>query len=952
MQAGSGFAAFGHCNKRSLIAFVGASLLAMWPRPAGCQLQAERSRQPTQEQADFFERNVRPIFVNRCSSCHGERVSMAGLNLTTAEGFLKGTDTGPVVSPGDPSASRLLRAVGYAGKIKMPPGGRLPDAEIETLTKWVEMGTPWPKSDAPAKNAPKDARFWAFQPVRAYPPPKVDRGDWVRNPIDQFVMAKLEDNALTPSAPAERLTLLRRAKLDLHGLPPTEEEIREFLSDTGPGAFARLVDRLLASPRYGEQWGRHWLDVARYADSTGLDEDLRLPYSWRFRDYVINSFNEDLPYDRFVREQLAGDLIPAVRPREINAQGIVATGFLALGPKPLAQQDKLRVLYDVVDEQIDTTSKAFMGITVACARCHDHKFDPISTRDYYSLASIFASTRYFEDIKAFVSKVYFEPLAPHDVYERYRQSQERVKARELQIEALLNTEARRYSDSRLLPRLPDYMVGANEVYAGGKTVVDVASRDHLDQKTLEKWVDYLKPGSEFRPYLEQWHEATGSSVRQTADRYQEKFRAVSKQWGAELSKWEENVAAAVRLNQKAPDKPNFEGGAFGTGDARFFADVTAPEGAFGVSVKEQEALLSAESKRRLAELRQELDEMKKSAPPEPPMACAVTEGESVQQRVLIRGNHQSPGDPVAKQFPVVLAGNSQPPIEHGSGRKELAEWLTRADHPLTSRVMVNRIWQWHFGEGIVRTPNNFGSTGDRPSHPELLDYLAQKFVEQGWSIKSMHRMIMLSSTYQMSSHSSEDAREKDPGNRLLSHFSRRRLTIEEMRDSFLAVDGSLDLTMGGRIADGLKADEYEKRPSFNPDKIARRSVYLPLVRNKLPSVFKLFDFVDTTASSESRTESNIAPQALFMMNSEFIHERSHSLASLLLADRAAPNAARVERAYRMTLARTPTPQEVEVALSYLKKYPTNGHAEAEPNVAAWDSFCRVLLASNEFNYVD
>jgi hypothetical protein len=462
----------------------------------------------------------------------------------------------------------------------------------------------------------------------------------------------------------------------------------------------------------------------------------------------------------------------------------------------------------------------------------------------------------------------------------------------------------------------------------------------------------LKPGAECRPYLAQWHEATAGTVREVAKRYQQKFLAVSNLWDTELSKWMEGVATAVKLNRKAPDKPTFESGAFGTGDARFFADITAPEAAFGVPIKEQESLLTAESKLRLAKLRNELEAIKKDVPPEPPMACAVSEGESVQGRVLVRGNHQSPGDPVAKQFPVVLAGSSQPLIEHGSGRKELAEWLTRADHPLTSRVMINRMWQWHFGEGLVRTPNNFGSTGDRPSHPELLDYLAQKFAEQGWSIKSMHRMIMLSSTYQMSSHSSEDARKKDPGNRLLSHFSRRRLTIEEMRDSFLAVDGSLDLTMGGRILDGLHADEYEKRPTYNPDKIARRSVYLPLVRNKLPSVFKLFDFVDTTASAESRTESNIAPQALFMMNSEFIHERSLSLASILLADRAAPDTGRVERAYRMALARPATPEEVESALNYLKSYPKSVQTEAAPGISAWDSLCRILLASDEFNYVD
>ena len=900
---------------------------------------------------------------------------MAELQLTTAEGFFKGANSGPVVVAGDPAASRLIRTISYQEKIKMPPTGKLSDEQIEALTEWVRMGAPWPNAELgkarsasdPAKKDEPDrnqTEHWAFQPVKDHEPPKVGNQDWVQDPIDNFILAKLEEKGLKPAPAANRLTLLRRAKFDLHGLPPTEPEIEEFLSDTAPGAFARLIDRLLASPRYGERWGRHWLDVARYADSTGLDEDLPFPSSWRYRDYVMDVFNRDLPYDQFIREQIAGDLIPAEKPGEVNVQGIVATGFLALGPRAVAQIDKMRLTYDVIDEQIDTLSKTFMGLTVSCARCHDHKFDPITTKDYYSLVSIFASTRNFEDIKppgTVVSKLHFVPLVPKAVYQSYKDHQEKIKEKGLEIDAIVEMEVARDAAQRLYPRLPDYMVAAWNVYQEGSTLGDTARPEGLDEKVLEAWVGYLKPGMEFRPYLEQWHQADGSGVRGVAEEYQKIFEASAQPWNDKLRKWAKEVDTAVRQGKTLPEKPKFIAKSAIRPEDRFFLEVsnskngrdekhTAP---FALTKEKRDSILTGESKERVSRLRKELEELKKASPPEPPMACAVVEGEMVDQKVFIRGAHSNPGEVVPKQFPVVLAGTRQTPVTRGSGRKELGEWLTKPSHLLTSRVMVNRIWQWHFGEGLVHTPNNFGRSGENPTHPELLDYLARRFVESGWSIKNIHRLILSSSTYQMSSLLREGVRGMDPENRLLTHFPARKLSVEEMRDALLALDGSLDLTMGGTLWPSRDKWRGGRRPPpIKPEEARRRTVYLPIVRNKMPSVLRLFDFADSATSSGKRNQSNTAPQALFMMNSGFLHERSLSFAKFLLANGGYDNdSQRIERAYGIALTRKPEPDELKFGLSYIAYYPGNGAADSNPRLDAWQSFARMLMVSNEFHYV-
>ncbi len=894
---------------------------------------------------DFFESRIRPLLAVNCLSCHSPKLKTAGIDLSSPEGF-------PAIG------ERLVRAVGYQGKIKMPPTGKLSEQQIADLAEWVKRGAPWPKTPERSGGRPP---LWSLRPVEDPAPPLVRNKAWVQSPIDQFILAKLEASGLQPAPPADKLTLLRRATFDLTGLPPAEPEIRDFLADGSPGAFARVVDRLLASPRYGERWGRHWLDVARYADSTGADEDHRYPHAWRYRDYVIDAFNRDLPYDRFVMEQIAGDLLPAERPGErpgqvpgerpgqVNVRGIVATGFLALGPKLIAEQDKPKMLYDTIDEQIDVTSRGLLGLTIACARCHDHKFDPISTKDYYALASIFASTKSYKKLEGTVSQMYLAPLVPAEVYQRYEEHQKKTADKKKEIDEVVEAEAARYA-ARLRPRLADYMLAAPQVYASGAGLADLAARQKLDAAVLEKWVGYLKPKKDdVLPHLERWRSSTDANAAEIARDYQARFEAATGEWEAEITRWKKKVESALKNQMTPPDKPSPDT----VVKDRFFTEVAFGKGPFALPEKEKDrdALFSSESRERLAALQGEWNELKKTAPPEPPMADGVTEGEPVQQHVFIRGNTASPGDEVPKRFPVVLAGESQPPIARGSGRLELARWLVQPDHPLTSRVMVNRVWQWHFGEGLVRTPSNWGTLADPPTHPELLDFLARRFVESGWSMKALHRMILLSSAYQLSSETTAEKAKADPANRLWSRFNRQRLEVEEVRDAMLAADGSLDLTMGGTLQSGQGTDGENSaaRLSFSPEKSKRRTVYIPLRRSNLPMLLNLFDFGDATTTGEGRASTNVAPQALFMMNSQFVAERAEGLTKLLLAGAGASSddARRIERAYLLLLGRKPTQEETTEALGYV-----GAVAPAGPATERLQSFCHILLSSNEFLYVD
>lgn len=886
---------------------------------------------------DLFEKRVRPLFAGKCYSCHGEKVKMGGLNLSTNAGLADAIQSG-IVTRGDAEHSRLYRAVSWADTVKMPPTGKITSGEIASLRQWIEAGAPIPSATTRVLTKERkeiteeDRKHWAFLPVRPATPPETKGRDWARTGIDRFILSKLEEKGIRPAPPANKATLLRRVTFDLTGLPPTPEEIEAFQNDRSPEAFAKVVDRLLASPRYGERWGRIWLDVARYADSTGMDEDNLYPHAWRYRDYVVRAFNEDTPYNEFIRQQLAGDLLPARDPAE-RARNVVATGFLAIGPKALAQQDRLQMIYDVVDEQIDTTTKAFLGLTVACARCHDHKFDPIPTTDYYGLASIFASTTAYRNQgrPGAISFLHYTPL-DQAAYDRYQTHRWQTLSKFMEMEDVLAEDTNRENALRR-PKLADTLVAAWKVQFRG-VAVDAAAAEHsLDSANLSRWLKWLASTDvkARATYLKQWVEATADNIDSIASEYQERYAKIGTKWDARLESWRTRYAKESMQDRPLPDRP-----VFAEADDPFFSAVTFGEGPMAVRESPRVQFLRAEWKTLAGTM-----------PPEPELASAVTDGPPVDQHVFVRGNLYSPGEPVSRHFPAVLSTSERPPVITGSGRLQLAEWLESPENPLTARVMVNRIWQGHFGEALVRTANNWGKTGEPPVHPELLDYLARKFMDSGWSIKALHREILLSNTWQMSSKVSAGAREADPSNRYWSRFNRVRMSVEQMRDALLAIDNSLDLTTGGSLFPKGKG----KREPVDVDQLKRRTLYMPLRRGNLPSLFSTFDFGDATTAGEGRTRTNVAPQALFLMNSQFVADRSRGLAEKLLKATDLTDAARVQRAYLTVLAREPDGTETDSALSYIATLEQRLKGP-DAKAAAWASYCHVLLAANEFLYLE
>lgn len=900
----------------------------------------------------FFETSVRPLLVERCAVCHSEKLRSASLDLTSAAGFAKGADSGPLVVPGKPNQSRLIRAVRFQERIKMPPAGKLPDDEIRILEEWVRQGAYWPPEESPLSEAPTGASsdsgkdHWSFQPVSQPAPPAVENEDWASNPIDRFILARLEEKNLAPAAPADKLVLLRRAKFGLHGLPPTLDEIEQYEADTKPGAFERLLDRLLAAPQYGEHWARHWLDVARYAESTGVDEDHPFGHAWRYRDYVVDAFNEDLPYDQFIREQIAGDLLPAEEPGEVNRRGRIATGFLALGPRALAQRDAVQKKYDVVDDQIDTVAKAFLGLTLSCARCHDHKFDPLLTADYYALGSIFASTRIYLDWRKNGSRYYVAPLVSDEEYEPYRRHQDKIKAIKSIRARALQLAVEEYRLEGLGPKLADY-VSAVDGSAVDGSAVDGRSADGLDQKILERWRTYLGPNPAAPPHVAEWRNADAPNRARLAEEWRELFQQsltarakIYRDWlaRAEALAKKGEIADSAEIN----DLPN----------DLFLDSLVDDDGPFAVEDDKREDLISDAWKGRLEERKAEEKLLGETSPPEPPMTIAVMDGEIVDQHIFVRGRHQNQGDPVPKRFPIVLAGEDQPPVTSGSGRRELANWLASKSNPLTARVMVNRVWQQHFGQGLVATPNNFGRRGEAPTHPELLDYMASRFMAEGWSIKKLHRLIMTSNTYQMSSKTTDAAWTFDPENRLRSRFTRRRLSFEETRDSYLAVSGLLDPAMGGTLDPGAeKLTEFVRNNRrIDPDEYTRRSIYLPLMRNKIPALMTLFDYGDPASSTGARASSNVAPQALYLTNSELASRAAAGLAKRV--QEASDQETRIRTAYRLALTREPADKERTLVTEFLDQYRAKQTSSGDPEAAAWTSFCRMLMAANEFHYVD
>jgi len=782
----------------------------------------------TAEQVRFFETHIRPLLAEHCYRCHGAKKQKGDLRLDTRAGIREGGSSGmPIVVAGQPEKSLLMRSISHQDEtLKMPPKRRLSDRQIADLTRWVRMGALYPDTPS-AEEYETTRKFWGFQPPMDPPVPGVKNVAWAKTPLDRFVLAQLEANGLKPAPPANRRTLIRRATFDLTGLPPTPQEIDAFLADESPDAFARVVERLLASPGYGERWGRHWLDIARYADSNGLDENVAHGNAWRYRDYVVASFNRDKPYDQFLLEQLAGDLLSDSSDPSIRRERLIATGFLSLGPKVLAEVDEKKMEMDIVDEQIDTVGRSLLGLTLGCARCHDHKFDPLSTADYYALAGIFKSTRTMENFKK-VARWY---------------------------ESSLGTEA------------------------------DLARKAEHDRQVARQ------------------KEAIQKRIAQANEELKSRLKG-----GAAL-----------------PKKP--------------------------------EAVYPEETKAELKRLRDELTRLEKSAP-EMPSAMGVTEGTVADTSIHLRGSHLKLGKLAPRRVPRVLAGAHPPTFDNKqSGRLQLARWLVRPDHPLTSRVMVNRIWRWHFCQGLVRTPDNFGKLGERPTNPPLLDWLAHRFMDSGWSIKAMHRLIMHSATYQMNSTYDARAAERDPENRLYWRANVRRLEAEAARDALLAVSGSLDRTMGGsllKVKNRAYVFDHTSRDATRYDS-PRRSLYLPVIRNHLYDVFQLFDATDATVQNGDRVTTTVAPQALFMMNSDLVAQVSERLAAELLDDRKTDDAGRIRHLYEKTYGRPATAEETAKGREFIKaceqelrsKEPDAGKRRTQ----AWGCLCQVIVAANEFIYI-
>ncbi len=745
---------------------------------------------------DFFETKIRPVLVQHCYECHAAdaKIVRGGLQLDSKVATLKGGDSGASIIPGKPEDSLLISAIKHES-LAMPPKSKLPDNVIADFETWIRDGAVDPRKEArPAKLPPVDYEaaksHWAFQKISDPAPPQVQNAAWAVSPIDQFVLSKLEQSGMQPAAAADKRTLIRRATFDLIGLPPTVDEVNAFLADESPDAFARVVDRLLASPHYGERWGRHWLDLVRYATSNGADENHDLPNSWRYRDWVVRMMNQDLPLDQFIIQQLAGDLLPMPADEQQAGDLLTATGMLVLGPKMLAEQDKDKMMIDIVDEQIDTVSRTMLGLTIGCARCHDHKFDPITARDYYSLAGIFYSTKTMAD-RAFVSK---------------------------------------------------------------------------------------------------WMERSLPSQAITAQRAEHQAKIDGAK--AELAQMQPDNAEAIKQKQAAIEQLEK--------DMPQFAQVMATE-----------------------------------------------EGEIHNLPVHLRGNHLKPGpDKIDRGMPGILTSVSPAPAipANQSGRMQLAEWLVSKDNPLTARVIANRIWMWHFGKPLMRSPSNWGLKAEPPSHPELLDWLAQDLMRNNWSLKEMHRRILLSSTWQMSSHVRRDYADRDPENTLLWRQNRRRLEAEPVRDSILFVGGGLDMTIGGAVGD-VNAN--------------RRAIYLPVNRAALYEMFSTFDYVETANHIEQRPVTTVPNQALYLMNNSAVHEQSRRLIEQLpTTDPSVPLddlGTVVTDLFERLYARRPDTDEISRSIEFLKQTETALSDVTDPRerrLQSWAALCRTLIAGNEFIFVE
>jgi hypothetical protein len=861
--------------------------------------------------AEFFESKIRPVLIEQCYKCHSEASVKAGklrggLKLDTRAGWQSGGDSGPAIIASKPDESPLLKSLRYDGDVQMPPGGKLPAAVIADFEKWIRDGAFDPRhGEALAKTGidlEKGRQFWSLQPPKPHAVP--ERAS-VSQAIDALVQAKWGEKGLISSQLAEKRTLVRRFTFDLIGLPPTPQEVDAFVNDTSADATTKLIDRLLASPAYGERWGRYWLDVARYAgDQAHTFGTKPKANAYLYRDWVIKAFNDDMPYDRFVRLQVAGDLVPDAGDLFTKLAGL---GLMGLGADYYKNTAREQAIAEELDDRVDTLTRGFLGLTVACARCHDHKFDPIPTEDYYAIAGIYNGTN--------LTTAPLVPPAEVNAFERARQA---VKAAEGRADTFLS-DAGKIAVQSATSLTAKYLLAAREVRLSKAAAKALAKQRGLDRYFLDRWVKFLDPANAakapaaFKDWFALKATAQATEVRAAAESIQTKL-------------------AAIQIPDAGGPKKVKKNGNGPSGDAivkAMFQDKDAP---FYVSPPEVERhFLDGDAGQKLAAMRAEI-EIAKKAVPATPLAAHVLAGSGRGMNVYIRGNPATKGGAVPKGFLRVLGGSDRRSADYT--RLDLANAIASPENPLTNRVIVNRVWAWHFGRGIVNTPSNFGALGERPSHPELLDYLTVEFVKNGSSLKWLHRQILASKTYQLAAREDAANDAKDAANQFLWRGSRKRLDVEAWRDSLLFVSGTLDAKTGGPAFDLKDADA------------TRRTVYARVSRHELDGLLRIFDFLDANVTADKRNVTTVPQQQLFALNSEFMVNQAKAFAGRV-ERLGTTDAERIAAAYGLAYNRPPGRREVEMAEQFLKLPKKPGD-----NLTRWQQYAQALLASNEFLYVD
>jgi mono/diheme cytochrome c family protein len=919
-----------------------------------------------------FEQRIRPLLIANCIDCHGPEKQKGGLRLDSRGGWQTGGDSGAAIVPGKLDASHLWRAVSYTDRdLKMPPKRKLKASEIADLKLWIESGAVDPRdeiadSGSKSKSARVDGSFWSFQPPKAVPLPEVKNAAWPSNAIDRFVLAKLEKNGITPAPDADPRTLLRRLTFDLTGLPPTPEEL-----DAGIGDLEAKIDSLMASQAFGERFTSHWLDITRFAESSGGGRSLPFKDAWRFRDYILESFRDDAPVDRMIMEQLAGDLMPYEDADQRRRQ-LTATGFLSLGPTNYEEQDKGMLRMDIVDEQLDTMGRAFLGMTIGCARCHDHKFDPISTRDYYALAGILRSTRTLKNYTDNVAHWIDVPL-PLDGESETKMQQHEKRVTELKTKiASLKDDLRDAGSAELRKQKT-----ISPADLPGIVVDDTEAQKVGEWKESQMYGPYIGAS-----YVHDHNEGKGEKTISFAPklpktgRYEVRiaFNAgpnraaramvnILHADGEELKDLKLSTENLRGLQFASMGTYRFEGNGQGfvlisnagsegyvTIDAVQFLPVGDDT---NEPVAQKESSTASQLKKELAALEKELKAVQKDIPARPE-AMAVADDELPEDaRIHIRGSVRNLGAGVPRGFIQAAMRPGTPAIPaEASGRLQLAQWMVSREHPLTARVMVNRVWHWLFGAGIVSTTDNFGSTGALPTHPELLDFLAVKFMEDGWNLKRLVKEMVMSKTYRMASNTPGPA--SDPDNHLLARMNRKRLDAECLRDAMLTAAGTIQRDFGGPgvlatsvDSNDQKVQNLEYAYNFND---TRRSVYTAAFRNVRHPLFEVFDFADINQPIAQRTTSTVATQALFLMNAPQVIEQARHAADVILKASSTP-AERIQTAFRHSLQRAPTSAELAQVTEFIESS-TSGNASAEEVRDVWARFIQTLWATPEFRFLD